>query len=228
MTEIVYFVKSGLSYEDYRGPVNSKTLNKHILFIARNDIFRKIYEELNEKYIKLKSFSKLKYQSIDTMIIVNRNGKDDVGRNKLCKFKNCYKVSVLVDSNRIPLDIIVSNGSKSDINIAHGHLKNVSDKYTDKFKPYILCDKGYDSIKLRTKMLEIGYKPIIDYNKRNTKDPKKIKKLTFAEKQIYQKRIKVENSFCLFSKFKRVRLVYDTYKSTYTSFCYLAFSLMIQ
>ena len=35
ITELIYLAKTGSSYENYRGPVNCKTLNTHALFFAQ-------------------------------------------------------------------------------------------------------------------------------------------------------------------------------------------------
>ncbi len=33
--ELIYLSKTGLSYKNYRGPINAKTLNTHALFFAQ-------------------------------------------------------------------------------------------------------------------------------------------------------------------------------------------------
>ncbi len=60
---------------------------------------------------------------------------------------------------------------------------------------YFLADPAYDCKQVREKIKEINYKPIIFQNKRNTKDEKKIIKFSKEEKEIYKKRLKVENIF---------------------------------
>lgn len=226
--EMIYILKSGISYENYRGPINAKTLNKHILFFAKHDIFGNVYEIMYNKYISINTYSKLKYQSIDTSFIINKNGKQNLGRNKYCKNKNCYKLSFLVDKNRIPDQVILYNGNKNDAKIGkHNILKSKTNKYNQKIKPYILADKIYDTAEFRSVCIKNNYRPIIDYNKRNTKDKSKIKRLTKDEKKIYKKRIIVENSFCLIKKFRKIQLIYDSYMSTFISFIKLATCIMI-
>jgi len=36
ITEIIYLLETGISYKNYRGPINAKTLNLHVLFFAKN------------------------------------------------------------------------------------------------------------------------------------------------------------------------------------------------
>ena len=228
IVEAIYLLSTGISYANYRGPVNSKTLNKHILFLSENSIFEKIYNIILDKYIGTYTFSKLKYQSIDTTFIQNKNGKEDMGRNTLIKNKNSYKVSIISDTNRIPLIISINSGNIHDSKIAMIDMKKY--KYSEinkSIKPYILGDKGYDSRQLRDICSKNNIRPLFDYNIRNTKNKDLIKKFTKKENNIYKKRIIVENSFCIFKKFKRVQLIYDSLKNTFKSFVFMAFGLMI-
>ena len=139
LVESLYFLKSGVSYADYRGPINHKTLNKHILFFAKHNILENIYSILLSQYLKVKKYSKLKYQSIDTTNIQNKNGKEKLGRNVKLKNKNCYKISIISDVNRIPLTISINPGNDHDAKIALANLTN--HKYTSdntSIKPYLL------------------------------------------------------------------------------------------
>lgn len=228
ITELIYLLESGVSYEHYRGPVNSKTLNKHSIFISKNNIFEKVYEAMYDKYIQINKYSKLKYQSIDSSFIINKNGKEGLARNKFCKNKNCFKLSLLVDSNGIAEKPILVSGNLNDAKIGINNVVNCTNKkYNKQINPYILADKGYDSNEFKNVCIQNNFKPIIDYNKRNTKNICKIRKLTQTEKQIYKKRIKVENTFSIIKKFKRIQLVYDSYKSTFFSFIKLGMCIMI-
>ena len=228
--ELIYFLKSGVSYKYYRGPIHEKTLNKHALFFAKNKIFLNVYTAMHTKYAEDHTFSKFKYQQIDTSYVMNKNGKEELGRNKHFKNKNCYKVSAVVDTNRIPLLTIVEPGNKNDAKIGLANIDQLSENVNIinvKCNPYMLADKMYDTIEFRDKCITHNYKPIIDYNRRNTKNTELIKKLTKKEKEIYKKRIKVENTFCILKKYKRLQNIYDSYLSTYESFVHLAQCLMI-
>ena len=57
VTEIIYFLKCSISYENYRGPMSSKTLNRHILFLSKEKIFEKVYHDLYQKYISKNTYS---------------------------------------------------------------------------------------------------------------------------------------------------------------------------
>ena len=228
--ELIYFLKSGVSYKYYRGPLNGITLNKHALFFAKNKIFSNVYSSLHTLYSKNNTFSKFKFQQIDTSYAMNKNGKENLGRNKHFKNKNCFKVSAIVDTNRISVKTIVEPGNRNDAKIGLSNIDQISD-YVNiiniKYNPYMLGDKGYDLEEFRNKCISNNYKPIIDYNRRNTKNVMLLKHLTKVERIIYKKRIKVENTFCILKKYKRLQIIYDSYLSTYESFIHLAQCLMI-
>lgn len=230
ISEILYFLVSGVSYANYRGPINNKTLNRHIIFFTRNNIFKDIYDSLFNEYIKNKAHTKLKYQYTDTSFIINKNGKQKLGRNKFCKNKKCYKLSLIVDINGIPNSSLIRSGNKNDAKIAINNIllhKNSMKRANSKIKPYMLADKMYDTKEFRDICKQNNYKPIVDYNKRNIKNKKLIKVLQKKEKKIYKKRTKVENTFCLLKKYKRLQIIYDSYLSTYITFLNIALCLMI-
>jgi|SRR3989304_9692503 len=230
VTEIIYFMKSGVSYEDYRGPLSAKTLCDHIHFFEQNKIFQKVYQLMHKDY-SVDNKNAFKYQSIDTSYIVNKNGKINLGRNKHNKNKNCYKLSFIVDSNRIPCSTICVSGNHNDAKIGNDNIDAILDHVKDInaiCKPYMLGDKMYDTKEFRDKCSDNGYKPIIDYNRRNTRDNKLIKRLIKKEREIYVKRIKVENAFCIAKKNKRIQLIYDSSDKIFISFVYLAECRLIQ
>lgn len=204
LSEIFYFCKSGISYNDYRGPINCKTLNWHINKLSNSNIFEEYYIHCLNRYFKSNKTGKLKYNYTDTCFIPNKNGVELTGRNKYYKSKKGTKISLLTDQNNITFSLAIKAGNKNDAEIIIDNLNNLyintqaNDlKNSNKHKQYLLADKGYDSYKVRNEVNSKGYIPIIDYNKRNTKDPKKIKYLTKKEKKIYKKRSNIERLFSL-------------------------------
>jgi len=67
----------------------------------------------------------------------------------------------------------------------------------NRYTQYMLLDSGYCTKKNREFLKNKGYKPLIRYNKRNTKYKKKLAeyKMTKKEKEIYKGRSVVEHSF---------------------------------
>lgn len=230
ITDILYLLKTGISYSNLRSNISKSNLNKHFLFLSKNNIFRDCYLSLLEKYFNKNKSGKLKYQYIDTSFIINQNGlSKNIARNKYYKNKKGYKISAITDNNGIPISILVKNGAVNDAKFIDEHFNNLfivtnTDrlKKHNKYKQYMMADKGYDSKEFRQKCTLKGYQVIIPFNKRNTKDPNKIKTLNEKEKLKYKKRIKVENLFCWLKKNKRIKEINDKYLDSYISFLYLA------
>lgn len=223
--EMLYILKTGCSYNNYRGFVNPKALSTHVLFFAHNSIFRGVYDIFYNKYsnlIKYKVYKKDK--SIDTSIIPNRNGKEGLGRTPLYKNKNCYKISNIVDSNKVSSEPIITSGNTHDSKIA---IQQISKLEYQCDKINLLGDGAYDSAKLRKVCDKLNIRLITNFNKRYTKDPKKIRKLTKKDKYKLKKRIIVENFYSTYKQYRRVAHVLDSYKSTYVLFSYMAMSHML-
>jgi len=66
--------------------------------------------------------------------------------------------------------------------------------------------------------------PIIPVNKRNTKDKKKLEaqELKSPQKEIFKRRIRIENFFGILKQYKRIDKINEKYIETYKSFLYLA------
>src|SRR5207302_1938291 len=74
---------------------------------------------------------------------------------------------------------------------------------------YFLADKGYDTKAIISTLKNNKLKPIIPYNKKNTKDSTKIRTYTDEELEIYKNRIKVENFFTNIKKYPKINHVYE-------------------
>jgi transposase len=223
-------METGISWDKYEGVVNKKTLFCHFRFLSKNNIFSLTYKRLADDYFTKSHMDSFKYQSVDSSFIPNKGGVEGKGRNKHYNNKKGTKLSIITQNDGMPISIMTESGNKSDIEIAHKNLDNMiinpnPNKYknNNRYKQYFLADKGYDSSALRNKLKHLGYTSIIDHNKRNIKDPKKIKKLTKKEKVIYRKRIIVENTFCKLKNIKKFNCRYEKTMCSFTEFIYLAF-----
>jgi len=223
--EILYLLKTGTSYNNYRGPIKAKALSTHVIFFANNDIFIHVYKILYDRYDNLTKHKVYnKHLSIDTSIIPNRNGKEGLGRTPLYKNKKCYKISNIVDSNKVSKLPIIVSGNTHDSKIAIQQVSQLKHKI-DQIQ--LLGDGGYDSNKLRCVCDKLNVKLITNKNKRNTKDPKKIHKLTKKDKYKLKKRVIVENFYASYKQYRRVAFILDSYRSTYVSFSLMAMSHML-
>lgn len=198
---ILYVLQNHMCWSHYKGQINYRVLNnKHNEYIKKG-FYDKLYELVLNKYLKKVGVSVFKYQSTDTSFIFNKHCKG-LKRNKYYKSKRGIKISTINDANGIPLSIFCENGNEYDSNVFHNTYNKMlvnthPEKYTksNKHKQYFLADAGYDSSAIRESLSDKGYYVIIPQNKRNIKDEKKIIHMTIKEKEIYKKRIVVENYF---------------------------------
>ena len=231
--EVLYILKTGTAYNKYKGKLSKTRLHEYVTFFTSENIFKKFYLNQHELYINKNFSDNLKNQSIDTTFIVNQYGlEDNVARNKYMKNKNCIKLSVVVDTNGIPLDIKIVKGNCNDSPILVEQLSEMSfDTKTNKYKnsnrhkQYFLADAGYDSNKNIKFLKEKGYIPIIPKNKRGSS----VEPLSMSEshKKIYKKRTIIENKFANYKQYRRVSKVYERNMDNYLSFAYMAFSKIL-
>ena len=152
ISEILYFLRAGISYKNYRGPISKSTLNSYINLFSIDNIFVQFYWHLHEKYLKKDTYDKLKYLSVDTPFIINFSGlNEDASRNPLMKGKNCIKISLLVDAKGIPIHIKICKGGDSDQPLLRKHFEELkidtkSEKMSknNRYKPYLMADAMYD------------------------------------------------------------------------------------
>jgi hypothetical protein len=166
----------------------------------------------------------------DTSNIQNKYGTKCVGRVKQMKWKKCTKQSIIIDQYGVVLSFQMYAGNKHDSSILVDQLTNndicahndglLGINNVTNIR-YFLADAGYDSKAIRTIMTIKNIHPIIPFNKRNTKDPSKIKILTDNEKEKYNKRIKIENVFSHIKKSKRLDCLYEKTIESYKGFFYL-------
>jgi len=193
-------------------------------------IFEIVYADLLIKYLKKCPGKKLRYVLTDTSFVPNKKGKDMYGYNTYYNKKNGTKISLITDSNGIPLNMKCYKGNIYDSPILLNHLKNSDIVCTDhiaQYKQYFLADPGYDSKEVRKALEDLNYEPIIAQNRRNTKDPAKLIKLTVHEREIYKERLKVEITFSKIKMNRRLCLRYDSKIESFIGFLYLSFIKMI-
>lgn len=231
--EIMHVITSHTYWSRYNGPINWKVLhNKHIEYVKKG-FYDRLFRIVIEKYINLQSYYIFKFQSIDTSFIPNKFC-NNLPRNKFYKSKKGLKISSINDSNGIPLSLIVTEGAVNDSQTLIDTYRNmyvnpqtIKYKNSNKHKQYFLADKGYDTNEIRTFLENEGYNVIIPHNKRNTKDPNKIKQLKLKQKYIYKNRIVIENYYSWIKQFPKLMFVFEKSMNNYQQLLYLATSMLI-
>jgi transposase len=202
----LHFLNNSIYYSRFSHTINGVTikgkyLNEKVTKWANFLIFEKIHEKILTDYVNSDQLSK-NIVSIDSQFIRNRfmsSKSKIIGRNKYYKNKKGTKLTVIVDNKGAPLTLSVDNGCKHDskilINECMKLLKTIDIKREDNIS--LLADSGYDSHANKEFLKSKRIIPVIKWNKKNTKNPKIIKRNKFTKKQkkIYNKRIVVENFF---------------------------------
>lgn len=173
------------------------------------------------KYLKKTKNKTLKCCYTDTTFIINKKGIDFKEKNKFMKNKYCNKLSLIVDSKFIPIDIKIYKGNINDSKVLQQQIPNIN-KYLEHMN-YFICDKGYCSSTIRNIFKNNDIIPIIPFNNRNTKCKNKIKKLTEDEKNKYRTRIKIEHVFGNLKILNKLGMRYEKYIENYEGLIYLYF-----
>jgi transposase len=214
--ELIYVLKTGISWRNIRSTIKWQTLYWHYRRLVDRNIFHKTFNFLRRKYF---SNNKNNIQLVDSSFVQNKYGKNKISRNKFFKNKNCNKISILTDINGIPLSVLVNKGSVHDITFVDKHVEDSYFIYKYK-NNQLLADKAYESKKLRDFLKNNNYQLMVPKKRR-------AKINYYFDKTIYKNRIKVENTFQKLKSYRRVMIRYDSLYKNYYSFVLLASSLII-
>lgn len=209
LKDILYVLKTGIAWRDLKSSINWNSVYKTYCKLVKFKILESCYQNMLNKYLSdshIKSI-KLKYVITDTSFIPNKYGKELIGYNKYYNRK-CYK------------------GNKNDSKILEDHLTKINADKSNKInndhqERYFLADAGYDSKEIKEKIERMKYKPIIARNKRNSKRPNK--KMIKKQKNIFKKRLIIENIFKRIKDNRRILNRYDSKIENFIGFIYIAF-----
>jgi transposase len=223
---IEYVLITGSSWRSLDLPI-FKTANikwqsiyYHFIKFSKANVFKNVYLELLNRYFKTNKAGKLKYLSIDSSFILNAYASN-VGYNGFYKKKKLSKLSLIVDSNGIPISILLAKGNKADPSLFQLNIDKllISIDYNNdnnKHKRYFLADAAYDSRRINDDIKQLNITPIIWRSRR----AKNLQKFNKKETAIYKNRIIVENCFSWIFKCRRVNRRYDKNINTYMSFIF--------
>jgi transposase len=122
------------------------------------------------------------------------------------------KIHMLTDALGRPLRFVVSGGQVNDCTQADRLLKDVQ-------TGHVIADKGYDSERVLQKIEELGANAVIP--------PKSNRKVQREyDKELYKRRNLIERTFNKLKRFRRLATRYDRKALYFSSFLYLAASLL--
>jgi hypothetical protein len=237
---ILDILKNNSSWNSYSGIINGNTLRKKHYEWIKLGIYEKIYKKsLNEYFKKIPKTAELKYQSIDSTFIKDVNGSKESNYNATYKggkgsSLKGIKVTSIVTAKGIPISVNVDSGNVSDLKTLPKALDNIiiecdTKKYSthNRYKQYFLGDPGYDSKANHRILNKRRYKPIIKYNRRNTKNPKLFRDFDKQQSKIYKKRIIIENYHSWLKKFVKIRTFNEKKIYYFKGLLLLAISVII-
>jgi len=233
MDVIEYVLITGSSWRSLNLPIFANTgfrwqsFYYHFKKFSKNHVFGNVYKELISKYFKTNVSGKLKYLSIDTSFVKNEYASN-VAFNGYYKKKRLSKLSLVVDSNGVPLSTVLARGNINDSKLLDRNIQNmliniVPKTQNNKHKRYFLADASYDTANVRQTITSMNITPMIRHIQRKRKDMTQNKRFTKKETSIYNRRIIIENCFSWLYKNRRTNKRYDKSNSTYMSFVYMAF-----
>jgi transposase len=129
---------------------------------------------------------------------------------------------VLVDGQGLPLGVLLTSASPSEVTLAEETLEAAGvleeDAYEDTPLQPVIADRGYDSDPLRTALAERGVQLIAPHRKNRKAPPTQDE----AGLEPYKRRWKVERTFAWLGNFRRLLVRHDRYLSVYQGFFHLA------
>lgn len=212
-----------------------KTLNRRFNVWSKDDLFSNIREDLTCTYNTKYEIKDLKIDSTD---VINGNcNKKELSRSIKLK-KQAIKVSIIVDSNNIPLNYSLAKPTVNDSKEGYNLLLNSNLNNTNK-KIYLAGDKGYQLGKDKKEILIRSKKIILATPKKNYKKKiyktknytGKINTVRHSEqmKNSLKDRIKIEHFNSLMHRsFRRLDKIFDKNLNTFRSFINLAFAIIIK
>ena len=201
---------------------NWNTIYKFYIKLIKYDIICKTFIETTKK------IKKSKYYIVDTTLICNKGGIDNVGYNIQLPKHKTTKISIISNENKI-LDVQLFSGNLNDAGILDKQL-NIFNNFQPNSNNILLGDSGYDSNNIRNKLKNMKFGKLLTYkNKRNTKDKKKLNNIKLSNKEILilkNKRIKIEHINAKLKNYKKIIIRYDKKTINYLNTVYL-FSILL-
>lgn len=237
---IIDVTKNNISWNSYHGKINGNTLRKKHNEWVKLGVYKHVYEKSIHKYLKKSQrTNELKYQSIDSTFIEDKNGSKYATYNKLYKRRKGepskgIKITSIVTTNGIPISVSIDQAHKHDSPLLPKAINSCvincnTKKYTNhnRYKQYLIADSGYDSKNNHAFLKNKGYTPLIKQNIRNITNKKLIRNMNEKHKEIYKKRIVIENYHAWLKKFPKIKLLCERKIENYVGLLFLGISIII-
>lgn len=227
---ILFIIKHGSTWESFLGPIPGKQLNKRHHEYLRYDLYSNFFEETLKEYLENHN---VKYFSIDSTIINNKNCVEITKHHPCNKNRKGIKISVIVDDIGSPISSTIAESTNHDTKIAKENINEFINNETiknalegTKGYPYLLGDSGYDANSIRSQLKNANIKHIINPNNKNNKYMRK-KKIKKRNRIQYKKRIRVEHFFAIIKKYPKINCIYEKQMKSYFGLVLFLFSSIL-
>ena len=182
--------------------------------LQRRALFKQLLNMIVDGVLDLSNIA------IDSSTITSFRFKQDVGFDGKHK-KHGTKVSLIIDANGIPFELITAKGNTHDLKLLHKNLQNISLKQGST----INLDKGYTSIDLRRSLNKKKIKVNMETRSRDYihKKGPKFKVNTIK----YKLRFQVERVFGWMKSFKAIRTRKTVSIGNFRGLIYLALIIVV-
>jgi hypothetical protein len=128
---IIEVLSNNISWRKYNGKIDGRILNNKHNYYSKLGVYDELYKVNLDTYLKSnKEYSK--YLSMDSSFISNKNGINKLGRNIYYKNKQGRKITAIVDSKGISINVHLISGNKHDCKITPVILNKLENKDTNK------------------------------------------------------------------------------------------------
>lgn len=212
------------SYVYKKNCISGKYLNEIHLFFVKFNFYKILYKKLIMIYLSITNYETLKNLSIDSSFSRNILGKS-LKRNPHYNNKTGLKIHAIVDSNRVPISIFISDGCMNDsitLTDLFDNLfidKSILESHTES----ILADSSYSSIINIRDLTNMGFNIMMGRNTQHTKKNKYIKNASDDIIKKYKIRGVSEN---FFGNIQRYPCILNNYERTIKSYSGLLLFVM--
>ena len=210
--------KTGQPWYTLNEKLHYSVYHKHFINYVNKNIFDDFFDIIKKLTNKLPNIDNNLY--IDSAIVRNVKGVEDIDYNYKIKNKRGSKITILVNSLGIPISVHLSSASVNDVKLVYPTLDKVNNK--TKYRKNIITDKGYISKKIKHDLYtkhKINYiYPMRDNMKTE---------ISLSDKELIKKRNINERSFSWMMQYRHISSRYDIYSNTYMAFIKLAICDMV-
>lgn len=209
---IFYVLKYGIPWRAIKNTkIHFTTYHKFFKKLVSLDIFNILFKIISKKYYN-NNKDKCKNLFIDSSMIKNINGRENLGRNHYDRNRKGNKITVLVNEFGMPVSLTVAAANTHDSKLIMSSINSSTVKIV---RSRIIADKGYINARIKRKLRRSANISLIYPYRRNQN-----RNNTTFEKNLLKKRHIVENFFSWLKKYRRIQQRYDCTSIIYLNFVY--------